>query len=176
MTEILLTLATILGHLVFLLAVLVCLVLVPIGLPGSWGIVVLAGVYGVVTSFDGVTIWDVVGLALAAGVGELIEFLGSLAGAKKYGASKWGMAAGTVGGIAGAILGVAIPPPIVGSVIGAFAGCFAATVAAEYLQAKQTKDALKAGVGAFLGRLVSTFAKTAIAMAMAVWLVCRIYW
>ncbi|MBC8181274.1 DUF456 domain-containing protein [candidate division KSB1 bacterium] len=79
-----------------------------------------------------------------------LDYIVPLAGAKKYGASKWGIW-GSVGGM---ILGIVFFPPL-GIIVGAFLGA----VAVELLGGKQTKDALKAGWGVFVGTLLGTILK-----------------
>jgi len=176
MSHIAATVLIILGHAAFWAAVAVCACLVPIGLPGTWGILALAAVFALCTGFDPITGWGLLGLAVAAGAGEAIEFIGGLLGARYGGASRWGMAAAMAGGIAGAILGaVLIPAPIVGSIVGAFALSFAATVAVEYHRGRKLDGALAAGLGAFFGRVVAVVAKTSIGLCMIVWMVWAIY-
>lgn len=164
------------GHGVFWLAMLVSLILIPIGLPGTWVMVVLAAIFGVIEGFQDITVWGILGLAAAAGFGELVEFAGGTLGAKFGGASREGMIAATIGGILGAIFGTAlIPIPIVGSILGAFILCFALTAAIEYNRESNFRLAMKAGFGAFFGKIFSTIAKISIGAGMMAWVAYRIY-
>lgn len=152
------------------LAQLAGLFLVPFGLPGTWIQVAALGIYGWSTGFATIG-WPSVLFAIAlAAVGEVIEFTLGGRYARKYGGSRragWGA---ILGGLAGALLG--FPIPIVGSVIGAFVGAFAG---AAIMQLTLTKDwrnpelgsAVRVGWGAFIGRLVATAAKSAVAVAIA---------
>src|SRR2546425_9905540 len=115
------------SHLVSTLLLTLCciagLLLVPLGLPGLWLMVLGVLGYGWLTAFRslGIAIMAlVVGLAL---LGEVIECWLGFRFAERYGGSRragWGA---LVGGLMGAAIGV--PVPIVGSVIGAFVGSFA---------------------------------------------------
>ena len=153
---------------IFLLAStsLVGLVLVPLGLPGLWVMVLGVIGYGWLTGFATVgvgTIALVVGLALA---GEVVEAWLGFRAARRYGGSAragWGA---LIGGIAGAVVGV--PVPIIGSVIGAFLGAFAGAAAFEYLGASSLERAARAGWGAVLGRVFGAAVKVALGVVIAV--------
>ncbi len=67
-------------------------------------------------------------------------------GAKKYGASKWGV----WGSLVGMIVGLFVFPPF-----GLFIGGFAGAVVGELYAGKARNDALKAGLGVFVGNLFS---------------------
>ncbi len=85
------------------------------------------------------------------------DFACTLLGARLFGGSKWGM----TGAGGGALVGMffSLPALLLGTVLGA--------VAAEKLLSKRTdKDALKSGLGAALGFLVSTVVRAAFAVAM----------
>ena len=146
------------------------LFLVPFGLPGTWVQVAALGIYGWTTGFATIG-WPTVILAIAlAAAGEVIEFTLGGKYARKYGGSRragWGA---ILGGLVGAFVG--LPVPIVGSVIGAFVGAFAGAAAMELTLTKDWRNpdmgsAVRVGWGAFVGRLVATAAKSAVAVAIA---------
>ncbi len=83
----------------------------------------------------------------------LVDYLLPLLGTKKFGGSKYGV----MGAIAGLLVGVFFFPPfgiILGPLIGAIAG--------EMLANKETNEAIMAGVGAFVGFMVSIVSKLVI--------------
>jgi len=152
-----------------LLLALVCiggLVLVPLGLPGLWVMVLGVIGYGWVTDFRTVgvaTIAIVVGLAF---VGEILEAWVGFGLARRYGGSPragWGA---LIGGIVGAIVGV--PVPIIGSVIGAFAGSFIGAAVFEFTWSGATGTAVRAGWGAVLGRAAAAALKIGLGVVIAV--------
>ena len=151
--------------LVLLLAVLfVGLVLIPLGLPGLW--VILLGVvgFGALTDFRGIGLGTLALVTVLAFVGEAIEWWIGFKYTQRYGGSRragWGA---LLGGLVGAFAG--IPIPILGSVIGSFLGSFAGAVIFEFSRAPD--NALRTGWGALLGRLWATAAKTALGLVMAV--------
>jgi len=152
--------------LVLLLAavLLIGLVLIPLGLPGLW--VMLLGIigYGALTDFRGVGVATLVTTMILATVGEVIEWWIGFRYARQYGGTRragWGA---LIGGLVGAVLG--IPVPIIGSVIGSFLGSFAGAAIFEYTHAPD--NALRTGWGALLGRMWATAAKTSLGLVMAV--------
>jgi uncharacterized protein len=158
------------SHLVPILLLVVCcivgLLLVPLGLPGLWLMVLGVLGYGWLTAFQSVAIGImglVVGLAL---LGEVIEWWLGFRFAQRYGGSRragWGA---LVGGLVGAAIGV--PVPIAGSVIGAFVGSFAGAALFEYTRSAQPGVAVSAGWGAVLGRAAAAAVKIALGLAIAV--------
>lgn len=95
-------------------------------------------------------------LVLLTGVALLLDYLASVYGAKRFGATGWGVA----GAVLGAMLGVLWPFP--GLLVGPFAGA----VALEMLAGREWKEAAQAGLGATLGFLVGGVGKFAVAVAM----------
>lgn len=156
------------------IALLAGLAAVPFGFPGTFIILGAASLYALATDFAAVT-WTTLGLLLAAALlAEGAEALTGLVGARKYGSGKLGIAASIVGGIAGAILGAPLFFGL-GAIPGALAGAFGAAVLAELVQGRSSRDALRAGWGTFLGRLAGTAVKGALAVAMVVVCLERVF-
>lgn len=95
-----------------------------------------------------IVIWLV---SIAADIG------GTLLGTRLFGGTKWGMAGAGGGAFVGMF--ISLPAIILGSILGAF-------LAEKLGAARSSQDALKAGAGAALGFVLSTFARLACAMAM----------
>ncbi|HYL21852.1 MAG TPA: DUF456 domain-containing protein [Gemmatimonadales bacterium] len=142
------------------------LVLVPLGLPGLWVMVLGVLGYGWLTDFRSVGIGMmglVVGLAL---LGEVAEWWLGFRFASRYGGSPragWGA---LVGGLVGAAVGV--PVPVLGSVVGAFVGSFAGAALFEYSRDWRARVAVRAGWGAVLGKAAAAATKVALGFAIAV--------
>ena len=79
-----------------------------------------------------------------------LDYLLPAAGAKKFGASKFGF----WGAIVGMILGIFFAPPL-GMIIGAFIGA----ITGELLKGKQSYEAFKAGWGVFMGVILGVLLK-----------------
>lgn len=149
------------------LALLACLVLVPLGLPGTWLMIAVAMGFPYVVGSEPLGIVSLVVLIGLALVGEIIEFTLSARYTRKYGGSRRASWGAVVGGIIGAIVGV--PVPIVGPVIGAFAGSFAGALLAEYSRGSQTGAATRVAWGALVGRAMAVAVKMGIGVAIAAW-------
>jgi len=83
---------------------------------------------------------------------SLADYFLPLRGARKYGASRWGV----TGSLLGMLIGVFLFPPF-GLFLGAFLGAFGG----EILSRKAEKDALRAAWGAFTGTILGTVVKLA---------------
>lgn len=149
------------------LALLACLLLVPLGLPGTWLMIAVAIGFPYVVGAEPLGVVTLVALVALALVGELFEFTLSARYARKYGGSRRASWGAVIGGIVGAIMGV--PVPIVGSVIGAFAGSFAGALLAEVSRGSATGAATRVAWGALLGRVLATAVKMGIGVAIAAW-------
>ncbi|HQG57969.1 MAG TPA: DUF456 domain-containing protein [Candidatus Dojkabacteria bacterium] len=126
--------------------------------PGGW--LIFAGylISGFATDFVNFPIWLVVLVFVVALASTLIDNLAMLIGAKKYGASNWGMA----GAIVGLIIGF-----VVGNVVGMIIGPFIGAIAFEFFfSKKEWKEALKSGFGTFLGFIFSIGIKVGINIAL----------
>jgi uncharacterized protein YqgC (DUF456 family) len=176
----------ILVALVFSLLGLGCLVLVVIGLPGTW---ILIGLAVAVELLDQHYLaadlpetfgWWMIGTCVAlAGIGEILEALAGAAGTKAGGGTSRGMIGAMVGGLVGAILFTPlIPVPVVGTLIGALIGTFAGAVIAESTgpAARDRRSAFRAARGATVGRLLGTIAKAVIATTVWVVLCVDAFW
>lgn len=146
------------------LLLLAGLVLVPLGLPGLWLMVLAVIGYGAVTDFVGVGVRTIILAMVLAGLGELIEWWVGFKFAARYGGSRragWGALAG---GLLGAMAG--LPIPVLGSVIGSFLGSFIGAALFEYTAAPG--NALRTGYGALLGRLWATATKMSLGLVIGV--------
>ena len=128
-------------------AMLVCLVAVPFGLPGVWGMVVIAGI-GAAAGRIALSTWLV--LAVIAGVAEVAEFLAVKKVGTRYGGSGKAFWGAVAGGIVGALVGT--PVPLIGSVVGVFVGTFLGAGVVTVLEGRSLVEAGTVGWGALLGR------------------------
>ena len=144
------------------------LVMIPLGLPGTW--VMLAGGLGymLLVPGSGIGSFTLIGATLLATGAEVVEFMLAVTYARKYGGSKragWGA---IIGGIVGAFIGV--PVPIVGPVIGAFVGSFVGAFAFELSGGSNRQVATRVAWGALVGRVVSAAMKVAVGVMIGAWL------
>jgi uncharacterized protein YqgC (DUF456 family) len=157
----------------FALVLVGCVALIPLGLPGTWLMLVAAIGANLLPGPRLVGASTLIAVALVALVGEVLEYTVSARYTTRYGGSRragWGAIAG---GFVGAVIGV--PVPIVGSVVGAFVGAFAGAYLAE--RSRETAEgrvahgpAARVATGALVGRAVAAALKTGCGILIAVWL------
>src|SRR3954469_14524233 len=111
------------------LAQLAGLLMVPLGLPGTWLQVAALGAYAWASHWHGGWVVFAVALLLAAGA-EVVEFVLGGRFARRYGGSRRAAWGAILGGLVGAVVGT--PVPVIGSVIGAFVGAFLGAAALEW--------------------------------------------
>jgi len=135
----------ILGALCLLLGVVGCIVPALPGVPLAYaGLWLLHATDRVQFSWQFLLIWGIVVVIV-----QVLDYIVPAWGTKKYGGSKAGVWGSTIGLIIGLFMGPwgIILGPFVGAVVG------------ELLSGKQTRDALRAGWGSFVGLLAGTILK-----------------
>jgi hypothetical protein len=170
-----------------LLANVACWVATFFTLPGNWVIVALAALFAFFLPEQenglGISWWAVGGLALLAGIGELLEFAAGAAGAAKQGASRRSMALSLVGAAVGSIGGalVGVPIPIVGPIVAALGGGAAGAFAGAYLGetwkgGRADHEKLSISKAALVGRLLGTVGKLLVGIAMVAYATVESLW
>lgn len=101
-------------------------------------------------------------------LGEALEFISQLMGAKKYG----GSAKGNLGGIIGAICGAILGAPFflgLGALFGALGGAYAGCLIFELAHGRQKDEAMTAAKGAFYGKFLGMSIKFGIGAFVVVY-------
>ena len=159
-----------LGHAALLILVLIAQVagalMLFIGLPGTWVSLASIMLYGVLTGFESYGFTLILALVVLAVLGEVLEFLATAVGAQRFGASRGGIIAAILGVFPGVIIGSMLLP-IIGTVVGAFAGAFLGAYLWELSQRRSRQEAVRAGLGAMLGRTGAVVAKLLVAITMS---------
>lgn len=168
-------------------ATILCQILLPVlgllgplvilmGLPGTWLLLLLAGVAEWVTEprlFDTVTLVSVLVLAVA---GEVWEAMASSVRARRAGAGRRGSIGALVGGIGGALLGtMLIPVPLVGTLVGGGVGAFAGSAGLERSGGTSAESAWRIGRAAAAGHLVGLLGKLLAGVTAYLWLVVALF-
>lgn len=126
-----------------------------------------AFLYALFTHFEKITWMVLLLFALLTILSIVLENLGNVYGAKKFGATKWGI----IGSIIGTGIGLYIGGPA-GLVLGPIVG----TIVFEFIGGKGYRAALKSGFGNFVGFLGGSLIKIFVGLAMIfifVWNVFR---
>lgn len=142
------------------------LLLIPLGLPGTFVILAGACVYNLIHWSMEASFPVLAALLALAVFGEAAEFILGVRLARSRGTSGPAVIGAIVGGIAGTFAG--IPVPVIGPVIGLFAGVFLGALLVELVLRKKPAAAFSSAAGAFYGRLGAVFAKTVTGAAMVV--------
>ena len=165
----------------------VCVVLVVVQLPGTWAMLGLAALLeyldrlylpvGEQQTFG----WWVLGGCLAiAVIGEIIEFVAGVVGAKQGGGVRRGGGGELVGGVVGGSSfqpAVFCLPPIFGAFRGAVLGTFVGAAVGEMpVEHATIKGSMKPAIGATIGRVLGATSKVAIAMVMWMTLTVAAFW
>ncbi len=104
--------------------------------------------------------WTFIGICFAITcLAQIVDFVLSWVGAKKFGAT-W---RGCLGAFIGVFVGILIPPQIIWIFIAPLIGAFIG----EYLGGADFRSASKAGIGAFIGSILASVFKFACVVAMA---------
>lgn len=157
------------GIIATVVLVLFCLagiVLVPLGMPGTFVILAGAVIYNLIKWSMAVSVAVLAGLLVLALAGEVLEYILGIKLAEKRGTSRPAVIGAIIGGIVGTFAGV--PVPVLGSLIGLFAGVFLGAFLVEFIRKNDPAAAFNSATGAFYGRLGAVFAKTLIGVAMII--------
>lgn len=106
-------------------------------------------------------------MAIVTILATVLDYVLPAVGAKKFGASKWGI----TGSVIGMLVGIFFIPPF-GMVIGTFLGA----VVGELARGRENSEALKAGWGVFIGTISATAVKLGACGVMLLAAVIAIFW
>ncbi|MCP5003478.1 MAG: DUF456 domain-containing protein [Planctomycetes bacterium] len=114
-------------------------------------------VYAFFDGFSSIT-WMMLGVFAALTIFSLVlDYFGGIIGARKFGATRWGIIGSVIGGIVGLF---------VGGLVGLIFGPFFGAVLFEILFGKDFKSAFKSGVGTIVGFIGGAVAKLVISVVM----------
>lgn len=139
------------------------LLMVPLGLPGNWLMLLVVAAGAVADRVGLLTLGILVGVVIVA---ELAEFLLVRAASARYGGSSAAFWGAVAGGLIGAVVGA--PVPLVGSLVAGIAGTFVGAAAVSLWRHRRPGKATKVAWGAVLGRAASAAVKTAAGVAVLV--------
>ena len=105
-------------------------------------------------------------IAVLAIVGSLLDYFAGVLGATRSGASRWGLIGAVIGLVVGIPLG--LPGLVLGPGIGAFV--------LEYARDQEFRRAARAGAGVFIGFVLGTVVKYAVAAVIIGVLVLAYAW
>jgi uncharacterized protein len=125
-------------------------------MPGPLFILAGAVVWAVATDFQTLGWGRLAVLAALAVLSFLLDFLAGAIGARRYGASRWGV----VGALLGAVVGLFLGP------LGLIAGCVVGAVVGELARGADLAGGVRSGLGALVGLLAGLLADLVLAITM----------
>ena len=147
---------------------LLSLMLIFLGLPGTWVIIGITGLWAFLSGAPDFG-WQFFVLVLGlAAAGEVVEFLAGYYGAKRFG----GSSKGSIGGVIGAIVGGFLCAPLFfgfGALLGALGGGFTGCFLMEKMHGASGSAAANAALGSTLGRFGGFLVKLSIGIGI-IWL------
>lgn len=132
------------------------LVLIPIGVPGTW---LMVAVLALGFWLGDVTVAILLVCLAIAGAAEIAEFVIVQRLNVRWGGSRLAFWGAIVGGIVGVVVGM--PIPIIGSIIAGFIGTFAGAALATLYETRRFDATFRVGWGVLLGRMWAAAAKVA---------------
>lgn len=156
--------------LLLIAVILISLFMIPLGLPGLWIMIASAFVYRMVLP-GSIGVVTLAGIVILGVIAEVFEFTLSGQYARKYGGSRRASWGAMIGGVLGAIFFFPIPIPFLGPIVGGMVGAFVGAFVGELSRRDQNVSATKVATGAMIGRAVAAAMKTGVGVVVAVWVV-----
>ncbi len=155
---------------IFILFSLAGIGLTIVGIGGTFLVLTGALLYNLITWSMAISTSTLMWLTGLAVLGELLEWIITVAGMKAAKVSGYSI----IGTIIGAILGgIALSViPIIGTIIGIVLGAMLGAFLLEFLHTRRAKQAWKAAKAALLGRALVSLSKVLIAIVQ-IWLVLK---
>ena len=125
-------------------------------LPGPLFVLAGAVLWAFATDFETLGWGRLVILAALTGLSAVLSFVAGAVGARRYGASRWGIVGALVGGLVGVFFGP----------LGLIFGCVIGAVAAELLRGARVGESVRSGVGALLGMVAGLLADLVVSLTM----------
>ncbi|QZY53626.1 DUF456 domain-containing protein [Crassaminicella profunda] len=127
------------------------------GIPGN-GLIFLSTLgYGIFTKFEKISVSFIIFFGVLTILAFVFDYVASMLGAKKFGATKPGI----IGGILGGVIGFFIL-----NIFGLLIGQFVGTCIGEWYYGKELKDSMKSGVGTIIGYILGVIVNMTIGVTM----------
>jgi uncharacterized protein YqgC (DUF456 family) len=147
------------------IAMVVALLVIPLGLPGLW---IMIGILAVATFVDEVSPIILVLLVVVALLAELAEWAIVARTSARWGGSRKAFWGAIAGGLVGILVGLPVPLPILGPLVAGLLGTFVGAAAVTLWETRALRSAGRVGCGAVLGRAFAAATKTAAGVVILV--------
>jgi uncharacterized protein len=139
------------------------LLLIPIGIPGTW---IMVGVLVIGTVLGEVEIAVLMASLALAFAAEALEFMIVKRLTLRYGGSRLAFWGAIIGGFAGVMIG--LPVPVIGSIVAGFIGSVVGAAGATLYETRKIDKTLRVSWGILLGRMWSAVAKVGVGIVILV--------
>lgn len=136
-------------------------------IPGIGLIYLSALTYGFITNFEKIGMKTIIFFTLLTIVSFVLDYIGSYLGAKKFGATKYGIIGGIIGGILGLFV-LTIPGLLIGQFVGTCIG--------ELYYGKELEVSMKSGFGTVVGYILGVVCNMTIGLSMVAVFVIGVLW
>ena len=153
------------AKIVLVTVLLVGLVLTAAGFAGNWLILFAAIGYAWYDGFQHLEYAALVIIGVIFVIGEILEFISGIIGAKRKKAAKRTIPAAMLGAFLGGIWGTGMLP-LLGSLLGAVMGAYAAAAVAEYTKVGDWTLAQEVALSVAKGQFIGAVLKLAAALGM----------
>lgn len=164
----------IIGVWILILFLLIGFIGVFFGIFGTFIILLSTIIYAISTGFEIISIKFLLLLLFLYLLGEILEYVMVIIGAKKFGASTKAAVGAVIGGIVGAVLGT-MGTAGIGLIPSTFLGLFLGAFLVEYFTQRDLVKSLKAGAGGVFGRVGAVACKVVIALVMIALILQRLF-
>ncbi len=161
------------GLILYIIVLLGGLIIVPLGFPGTWLMVIASFVFSLLGDFQSgrSDFWVLFLVVLMAVIGEVIEYMVGIMGSKKFQVTGGAIVCSIIGGLIGAFIG--IPVVVIGSLLGLLVGTFLGAWLYEIILNRDIKKSFQMALAVFFSRVMALFVKTTIAFAMVVFILIK---
>jgi len=155
-----------------------CLMLNLVALPGNWLMLGFTFLFAWWRWSEGVfCVWTLAAVLALAVLGEALELLAGMVGARAAGSTRRGALGALAGGVIGAVAGtILIPIPLLGSLAGASVGAFIGAFAGETSRGRPHWAGLRIGIRAGLGTATGMILKLAIGVVIWLTITIAAFW
>lgn len=123
-------------------------------------------VYGIFDQWEAYSMWFIVVVGIIALASSFLDYIGTMVGAKKFGASNMAAVGALGGGVLGGVL-LNIPGTILGGILGA--------VGAEFYRQRSMPHAMKAAAGSMIGTAVASSIQMVLALIIVLYAIFRVW-
>lgn len=134
--------------------------------PGMWLVFGALLVYGIFDHWQAYSVWFMVVVAVLTVASSFMDYIGTMVGAKRFGASNMAAVGAVAGSVVGGIL-FNIPGTLIGGIVGA--------IGAEFYRQRSMPHAMRAAAGSLMGTAVASSIQLVMALCVTGYAIFRLW-